>query len=79
MEQVEIGDLEEGKLTSSWSLEVPHEAVSEDGAATMLEQVTIGMLLSTAKGAWEGSNEMNRLFPEYQFTNLEEFLNEVWK
>ena len=78
VEHVKIEDLEEHRLTSSWSLEMPHRAVSEDKAAAMLEEVTIGLLLSTAKGAWEGSSELNRLFPEYRFTSLRDFLAGIW-
>lgn len=71
-------DLEEGKLRSSWSLSASHKAVSKDEAARMLEQVTIGMLLSVAKGAWEGSAEWNQIFPEYRFTSMESFIVDVW-
>ncbi|KAF2442368.1 NAD(P)-binding protein [Karstenula rhodostoma CBS 690.94] len=78
VEKVKLEDLEKGNLTSPWGLEVPHKAVSEEEAQHMLRQVTIGMLLSTAKGAWEGSNELNQLFPNCRFTAIEDFLAEVW-
>jgi hypothetical protein len=44
----------------------------------MLEQVTIGMLLSVAKGAWQGSAEWNQIFPDYRFTSMEDFIMDVW-
>ncbi|KAF1975163.1 NAD(P)-binding protein [Bimuria novae-zelandiae CBS 107.79] len=78
VEKVKIEDLEEGKLTSSWGLEVPHKSVSKEKATAMLKQVTIGMLLSTAKGAWDGSDELNRMFSEYSFTSMEDFLSKGW-
>ncbi|KAL1604027.1 hypothetical protein SLS60_005619 [Paraconiothyrium brasiliense] len=78
VEKVKLEDLEKDILTSSWGLEVPHKAVSAEAAEQMLKQVTIGMLLSTAKGAWEGSDEINQLFPEYRFTPIENFLARVW-
>ncbi|KAJ4345834.1 uncharacterized protein N0V89_011969 [Didymosphaeria variabile] len=78
VEKVTLEDLEKGILTSSWCLEVPHKAVSAEAAEQMLKQVTIGMLLSTAKGAWEGSDEINQLFPDYLFTRIEDFLAGVW-
>lgn len=71
-------DLEEGKLKSSWSLSASHKAVSKNEAERMLEQVTVGMLLSTAKGAWEGSDEWNQIFPDYRFTSMEDFIVSVW-
>lgn len=67
-------DLEHGKLTASWGLEVPHKAVPAEVAKQMVKEVTIGMLLSMAKGAWGGSDELNRMFPGYKFTALEAFL-----
>ncbi|KAK7183548.1 hypothetical protein PSPO01_10507 [Paraphaeosphaeria sporulosa] len=78
VEKVKLEDLEKGNLASSWGLEVPHKAVSQEEAQRMLKQVTIGMLMSTAKGAWEGSNELGQMFPTYVFTGVEEFLAGVW-
>jgi hypothetical protein len=78
VEKVKMEDLQKGDLTSSWGLEVSHRAVSEQESKQMLRQVTIGMLLSTAKGAWDGTDELNWLFPKYQFTTIEDFLAGVW-
>ena len=33
---------------------------------------------SSLKGAWDISDEMNQLFPDYKFTPIEDFLTEVW-
>lgn len=56
-----------------------HKAVSEEQAAAMAAQVTIGMLLSSAKGSWNVSDGLSRLFPDYSFTGIEEFLTDVWR
>jgi hypothetical protein len=45
----------------------------------MLKTVLIGTLLSSAKGAWDVSDEMNQLFPDFKFTQIEDFLTEVWE
>ncbi len=45
----------------------------------MLKTVLIGMLLSSAKGAWDVSDEFNRLLPDYKFTQAEDFLTQVWE
>ena len=44
----------------------------------MLKTVLIGTILSSAKGAWDVSNEINQLAPDFEFTQIEDFLTEVW-
>jgi hypothetical protein len=79
VDEVKLEDLEDGNLKTSWSLETSHSSVSGDDARIMLKAVLIGTLLSSAKGAWNVSNEFNHLFPDYKFTEIEEFLNKVWR
>ncbi|KAI0879012.1 NAD(P)-binding protein [Hypoxylon argillaceum] len=79
VEKVKAEDLEAGELNASWSLEAVHQAVPDDQAQALLKMVCIGTLLSSSKGAWNSSDEMNLLFPEYEFTPVEEFLSRVWE
>ncbi|PGH00365.1 hypothetical protein GX51_05864 [Blastomyces parvus] len=79
IDKVKIADLTAGHLMASWGLQSVHQAVSQDQAQDMLKTVSIGILLSSSKGAWDSSDEMNQLFPEYEFTSAEHFLNSVWK
>jgi hypothetical protein len=78
VEKLKTEDLEAGELKASWSLEAVHQAVPGDQAQALLKMVCIGTLLSSSKGAWDSSDEMNQLFPEYEFTPVEEFLSRVW-
>ncbi|KAH7138487.1 hypothetical protein B0J11DRAFT_514529 [Dendryphion nanum] len=78
IDRTSIHDLEVGKLETTWHLGVRHKAVSEEQATDMLKQVTVGMLVSIAKGAWDGSDEWNQLFSEYEFIDLESFLGMIW-
>ncbi|RYC64224.1 hypothetical protein CHU98_g1993 [Xylaria longipes] len=78
VEKVKVEDLEAGDLKASWGLEAVHQAVPNDQAQALLKMVCIGTLLSSSKGAWDSSDEMNQLFPEYKFTPIEEFLSKVW-
>ncbi|KAM5350956.1 hypothetical protein ACJ41O_003679 [Fusarium nematophilum] len=79
VDKVKVQDLEAGNLHTSWSMGAVHHAVSEDQASAMLKAVSIGVLLSSTKGAWDSSDEMNRMFPDYQFTRAEDFLAKVWE
>ncbi|KAF2811743.1 NAD(P)-binding protein [Mytilinidion resinicola] len=79
IEKVKLEDLERGNLKTSWSLETSHPSVSGEQATSLLKAVLIGILLSGAKGAWDVSDEYNQLLPDYKFTQIDDFLAEVWK
>lgn len=79
IDKVKLEDLENGNLKTSWSLETSHSSVSGEEAASMLKAVLVGTLLSSAKGAWDMSDDLNRLLPDYEFTRIEEFLAKVWE
>ena len=73
-----IQDLENGDLNTSWGLEAVHRAVPDDQAAGLLKAVSIGILLSSTKGAWDVSDAWADLTPDFKFTPAEEFLTNVW-
>jgi len=79
VDKVKLGDLERGILTASWTLEASHPSVTGDQVEEMLKTVLIGTLLSSAKGAWDVSDEFNQLLPDFKFTQIEEFLAQVWE
>ena len=56
-----------------------HSAVGEDEVAKFKTGVLIGFLLSSAKGAWDSSDAFNQVFPDYNFTQIENFLSNVWE
>ncbi|CAG9936343.1 unnamed protein product [Clonostachys rosea f. rosea IK726] len=79
IDKVSIKDLEAGDLKTSWNLEAVHKAVSDEQASSLLKAVSIGILLSSIKGAWDISNEWNELLPDFKFTQAEDFLGTVWE
>jgi len=79
IDKVKLGDLENGILTASWTLEASHPSVTGDQVEKMLKTVLIGTLLSSAKGAWDVSDEFNKLLPGFKFTQIEDFLTKVWE
>lgn len=78
VDRVKLDDLETGTLNISWSLTKRHASMSEEQAATMFKTVFIGTLLSSAKGAWDVSDEFNRLLPDHKFVQIDDFLTKVW-
>ncbi|KAI1812560.1 NAD(P)-binding protein [Poronia punctata] len=79
VEKVRIQDLEAGELKTSWGLEAVHQAVPKDQAQALLKAVCIGTLLSTCKGAWETTDEINQILPDYNFAPITEFLSKAWR
>ncbi|VUC28758.1 unnamed protein product [Clonostachys rosea] len=79
VDKVSAKDLEAGDLKTSWNLEAVHKAVSDEQASALLKAVSIGILLSSTKGAWDISNEWNELLPDFKFTEAEDFLRTVWE
>lgn len=79
VDAVKLGDLGDGKLKTSWSLEARHPSFTGKEAEEALKNVLIGMLVSSAKGGWDVSDEFNQLLPDYKFTKIEEFLTNVWE
>ncbi|KAK6376575.1 hypothetical protein LTS17_007170 [Exophiala oligosperma] len=78
IEKVRLEDLEAGVLKTSWALGKRHHSISEEQANNVATTVSIGILLSSSKGAWDVSTELNQLFPEYEFDDMEGFLARVW-
>ncbi|KKO98908.1 hypothetical protein THAR02_08974 [Trichoderma harzianum] len=79
IEKAKIEDLEAGELKTVWNIEATHHAAFKADSIDMHKAVSVGILLSSTKGAWDSSDEINRLFPDFQFTKATEFLAEVWE
>ena len=71
-------DLQAGKLEISWTPSQGHHSFSQE-AAKIIEQAYIDILLSSIDGAWEVTDEFNKIFPDYEFIGIDEFLGDVWK
>ncbi|KFA65119.1 hypothetical protein S40285_07145 [Stachybotrys chlorohalonatus IBT 40285] len=74
VDKVKMEDLEAGELKTSWEYEVSHPSISQEMVAVMLKAVPIGILMSSVKGAWDSGDEINRMLPDFQFTDAENFL-----
>ena len=78
IERLKASDLQAGIAECSWLPTVDHSAVPREQAEALAPKLVAGMLLSISTGALNVTNEWNRLLPDYQFTQAEEFLTEVW-
>ena len=60
---------------------VTHPSLSEATEAERLafsKHVFRGLILNTAAGAATVSDEWNKIFPDYKFVKVEEFLTEIF-
>ncbi|KEY67597.1 hypothetical protein S7711_08270 [Stachybotrys chartarum IBT 7711] len=79
VDRVKMEDLEAGELKTTWEYEISHPSVSQEMVAVMLKAVPIGILLSSVKGAWDSGDEINRMLPDFKFTDAENFLRGAWE
>ncbi|OAQ64752.1 NmrA-like family protein [Pochonia chlamydosporia 170] len=75
---LEVNDLKAEKVASSWMPGVRHPSISEEEFAAMTAKLTSGLVLAFSTGAWKVSDEWNSLLPDYKFTQVAEFLDDVW-
>ncbi|KAI1210074.1 uncharacterized protein F4807DRAFT_459909 [Annulohypoxylon truncatum] len=79
VDKVKVEDLEKGELKTTWNIEAIHHSVFKEQAPAFLKAISIGILLSSLKGAWDISDELNQLFPDFEFTSIEDFLTRIWE
>ncbi|KAK0614645.1 hypothetical protein B0T14DRAFT_463173 [Immersiella caudata] len=81
VEKLQAADLQAGIVNSSWRPKVDHPIFrdSPEQAAAMEKVLLVSLLLAFSAGTFDGSDEWNKLLPEYKFTGLEEFLSGAWR
>lgn len=72
-------DLEAGNLKTSWIPAFSHPSVPKEQHEAYAKVVVIGALLGAERGAYDVSDEWNRLLPHLKLTTIEDFLSNVWK
>lgn len=78
IDKVKVADLEAGILKISWMPTEGHHSFDQEQAARIIKAAYIGILLSATKGAWDVSDDFNKLFPDFKFIQMDEFLTEHW-
>ncbi|KAF4832383.1 Oxidoreductase BOA1 [Colletotrichum tropicale] len=79
VEKLKKKDLEAGKVTSSWTLEVRHPSIPPETRKAVAASLLSGILLGFSAGCFNTSAEWNQLLPDFRFTQPEEFLSQAWK
>lgn len=79
IERLKPDELKAGVVKCSWLPTVDHPGIPREQAEALAPMLVTGMLLGISAGVLNVSDEWNRLLPDYQFTEAEEFLTEVWR
>ncbi|KAK4238762.1 hypothetical protein C8A03DRAFT_43557 [Achaetomium macrosporum] len=74
IETLEMEDLKSGIVKASWLPPIGPEAIGEHVNEEFGKQALRSLALNHAAGAATVSDEWNRIFPDYKFTTVEEFL-----
>lgn len=79
VETLSTQDLKAEKIQSTWRPNVDHPSIPPDQADALAGKLLSGVLLAISAGAFQVSDEWNRLLLDYQFTSAEEFLSRFWQ
>ena len=53
-------------------------ALTQETVRTFSPVVLQGTLLAIHRGMWTVSDEWNQIFPDYEFTQVEDYLRQFW-
>ncbi|KAJ5100296.1 hypothetical protein N7456_006348 [Penicillium angulare] len=79
IEHVKAQDLEAGTWEASWTPVVDHASIPPEQRAGLARFFTSSILLAVNANQLHVSDSWNRLLPDYQFTDIDDFLTEAWK
>lgn len=65
-------------VKAPWLPKLGHPAIPEETHEVVGPQIVTGVLQGLAAGEWESSDSSNRLLPDFDFTQPEEFLTAAW-
>lgn len=71
-------DVRAGHIQSSWIPKFKDPNLTEQQVDDFSKTILRGTLLSALCGSWIVSDDWNRLLPDYEFTEPEEFLAKYW-
>ncbi|KAG9661771.1 NAD(P)-binding protein, partial [Aureobasidium melanogenum] len=79
VEELPISELEDGTWKSSWTPKIDHPAVPPQKNDELSRLMVSEILRGISAGDFLCSDEWNKLLPDFEFTQAEEFLSGIWK
>lgn len=79
IEKLKADELESGAWETSWIPRLDHPSIPPEQVDMFSKIIVAGLLLAISDKAYICSDEWNRLLPDYEFTQPEEYLFEAWR
>lgn len=79
IERIKSMQARAGRLTTTWYPTMEHPTIPKELRESSARIFTAKTILSIYQGSWMVSDEWNRIFPDYKFTCIEEFLQRWWR
>jgi hypothetical protein len=78
VESLQQEDVESGELKTDNFFRVPFPDIPEDQVESFSKLATISVMLGAKHGLWTVTDEWNEILPDHEFTQVEDFLREIW-
>ncbi|CAG9950120.1 unnamed protein product [Clonostachys rosea f. rosea IK726] len=78
VESLQQEDVESGELKTDNFFRVPFPEIPEDQVESFSKLATISVMLGAKHGLWTVTDEWNEILPDHEFTQVEDFLREIW-
>ena len=78
IEKLKADELESGSWKTSWIPKLDHPSIPPEQVDVFSRIVVASLLLGISARAYSCSDEWNRLLPDYNFTQPEDFLSKAW-
>ncbi|KAM5343402.1 hypothetical protein ACJ41O_011939 [Fusarium nematophilum] len=72
-------DLAAGELKTDNYHRLNMPSIPKDQIEAFSKMAVIGVLLGINRGVWTVSDEWNQILPDYEFTQVEDFLKALWE
>ncbi|VUC26882.1 unnamed protein product [Clonostachys rosea] len=79
IEWEKMEDLEAKEIKSENYICLPFPGIPEDQVEAFSKLATVSVLLGGHHGLWDVTDEWNQLLPDYKFTQVGDFIREIWK
>jgi hypothetical protein len=77
--KLERSDILAGEWKASWAPVIDHPSFSKEQVESMSKHIAGRFLLGIEAGAYVVDDTWNRLYPDYKFAKLEDYLAEAWE
>lgn len=71
-------DLLAGELKTEHYPRLNLPSIPKDQVEAFSKTATVGVLISISNEVWNVSDEWNKLLPDYEFTNVQDYVGGVW-